>query len=137
MLRTKTVITKKNAKDVYQYFLQAIQKRRIFEDDLEKLTEAEQGLLWLAATQDANGSTADFGTGLQRWVDTYIPLDKWRRCLATLRQTRSNQKHGIKSIKLNKEAYTILKNYADSHNISLQQALEDAIKQLPQQNKFP
>ncbi len=59
---------------------------------------------------------------------TYIPPDKWQRCLATLRQIRSNQKHGVKFVKLSKETYAMLKKHADKRKISLQKALDDAIK---------
>lgn len=128
MSRVRTGVTEKNAEEVYQYFLQAIQERRIFEDDLEKLTKAAQAIVKLTPIRGVNSDVATFKTVLQLWVDTYIPPDKWQRCLDTLRQIQSNQKHGVKSVKLSKKTYAMLKKHAEKHKISLQKALDDAIK---------
>lgn len=128
MSRVRAGVTEENAAEVHQYFLQAIQERRIFEDDFDKLTKAAQAIVKLTPIRDANSDVAVFKTVLQLWVDTYVPPDKWQRCLATLRQIRSNQKHGVKSVKLSKETYAMLRKHADKHKISLQKALDDAIK---------
>ncbi len=68
MSRVRAGVTEKNAEEVYQYFLQAIQERRIFEDDLEKLTKAAQAIVKLAPTRDVNSDVAAFKVVLQLWV---------------------------------------------------------------------
>lgn len=129
MHRARTTITKKNAKEIYQYFEKAIQEKRIFGDDLKKLTEAKQAFFELTSTHDADIDFSDI-QGLQLWVNTYIPFDKWKRCLATLRQIRSNKRHSVRSLKLNCETYVLLKNYANHCQVNMQTAIHNAIKPL-------
>lgn len=129
MHRARTTITQKNAKEIYQYFEKAIQEKRIFADDLKKLTEAKQAFFKITSTHDESLEFPDL-QGLQLWIKTYIPFDKWKRCLATLRQIRSNKRHSVRSLKLNYETYVLLKNYANSCQVTMQTAIYNAIKPL-------
>lgn len=129
MSRARIAITQENAKHIYQYFGKAIQEKRIFADDLGKLAEAKRAFYELASTYDENVESSDLQR-LQSWVNTYVPFDKWKRCLATLRQIRSNKRHAVRSLKLNCETYELLKNYASYCQINMQTALYNTIKPL-------
>lgn len=129
MSRTRTSITQENAKKIYQYFAKALQEKRIFADDLKKLAEAKQAFYELASTYDETIESSDLQS-LQSWVNTYVPFDKWKRCLATLRQIRANKRHDVRSLKLNCETYDLLKDYAHYCQINMQTAIYNTIKPL-------
>lgn len=129
MSRTRTAITQENAKKIYQYFAKALQEKRVFTDDLKKLAEAKKAFYELASTYDESIEFSDLQS-LQSWVNTYVSSDKWKRCLATLRQIRSNKRHAVRSLKLNCETYDLLKNYANHCQINMQTAIYNAIKPL-------
>lgn len=135
MSRVRVEISNSNAMDVYQYFANALHEKRIFKEKPEILAEAQQAFLQITSTHEINNNRQleIFKSSLQEWVDTYVPQNKWQRCLATLRQIRSNHRHEVKSVKLAKETYTLVKTYAELLQISLPQAIHKAIESLLQE----
>lgn len=130
MSRAKVLINDGNVREIYQYFAKALHEKRIFKHDTQTLTKARQAFLTVASAYDKKAESLEFKEILQEWIDTYVPQSKWQRCLATLRQLRSNQRHEVKSVKLNKETYMILKSYAEYLDLSLPQAIHQAIAPL-------
>lgn len=127
MSRPKVLVNKDNAEQIYQYFSKAIFEKRIFNDDSVKSIEGKNDFLKIG-----RGSylTEEFPKLLQSWVDEHVPGEKWTRCLATLRQIRSSRKHNVKSVKLDMETYTLLKNYSNHLQISITETISEAIKPL-------
>lgn len=119
-------IRKENAREIYNYFAKSLFEKRLFEHQPEERQKAQEALSHLESPYDAN----DINTlcvELKSWVDAYVSSDKWKRCLATLRQIKSCQKHDVKSIKLNSEIYNRLKEYAEQNNLSIQKAICDVV----------
>ncbi len=133
MLRTRMVIDQNKAKEIYQYFSKALFEKRIFKNNPKELEKAQQAFLKIPSLDDEHTNAATFKRFLQEWVSMYVPQHTWQRCLATLRQIRSNQKHEVKSIKINKETYILLKSYADRMHLNVQQAIHSAIEPLLKQ----
>ncbi len=132
MSRIRVMINNANAKEIYQYFAKALHEKRIFEDDPKKLTEAQQSFLQITPTHDADINSPVLKASLQEWIDAYVSQSKWQRCLATLRQIRSNHRNEVKSVKLSKETYALLKSYADCLQLSIPQAIHVAVEPLLQ-----
>ena len=127
MARPKVFVHKENAKEIYHYFSKSLYEGRLFKNESPKKDKAQKAFSQLSSSHDIN-KIEDFCKELQSWVDTYVSLDKWKRCLATLRQIRSTQRHDVKSIKLNKDIYKLLNQYADKQNLSIQKAVYEALK---------
>jgi hypothetical protein len=127
MSRPKVLVNKDNAEKIYQYFSKSIFEKRLFKDESTQSIEGKKDFLELG--KDFN-LTEKSQKMLQDWIDEHVPVEKWARCLATMRQIRSTRKHNVKSIKLDMETYTILKNYSDHLQISIQETIMKAIKPL-------
>ena len=82
----------------------------------------------ILSTHDVDIISVAFKASLQEWIYAYVSQSKWQRCLATLRQIRSNHRHEVKSIKLSKETYALLKNYADCLQLSIRHSSHNPIK---------
>lgn len=127
MSRPKVLVNKDNAEKIYQYFSKSIFEKRLFKDESTQSIEGKKEFLELG--KDFN-LAEESQKMLQDWIDEYVPIEKWARCLATMRQIRSTRKHNVRSIKLDMETYTILKNYSDHLQISIQETIMKAIKPL-------
>lgn len=127
MSRPKVLVNKDNAEKIYQYFSKAIFEKRLFNDDSAKSIVGKDYFLKLGKDFDLTEESQKL---LQSWVDEYVPIEKWTRCLATLRQIRSSRKHNVKSVKLDMETYALLKNYSDHLKISIPKTISKAIKPL-------
>lgn len=124
----KTVrVRPQNAKQIYAYFAKALQEKRIFEKNEEEWNCAHDAFTRIKSTHDDSIDPIYYLKSLQNWIDCYVPLKKWQRCLATLRQIKSNKQNCVQSIKLNKETYTLLKNYADLNALTIQEAIHHAL----------
>lgn len=137
MPRPPVKVNAQNAQDIYQYFSKALYEKRIFEDDEKTSDKAGQAFLKVTSLPDEHKDFDAFKKSLQRWVDVYVPTKKWQRCLGTLRQIQSNQRHDVKSIKLNHGTYTLLKTYADLHNLSLSDAILNLVISAQEEKKTP
>ena len=127
MPRPKILINKDNAEKIYHYFSKSIFENRFLNDASSKSIEGKNEFLKL---DQEDKKSKDYQKTLQYWIDTYVSLEKWTRCLATLRQNRSTRKHKMKSIKLDAETYEMLKNYSDYLHLSIQETIFQAIKPL-------
>jgi DNA-binding Lrp family transcriptional regulator len=127
MSRPKVLVNKDNAEKIYQYFSKSIFEERLFNDDSVKSIEGKNDFLKLGKDFDLTKESQKL---LQSWIDKHVPIEKWTRCLATLRQIRSSRKHNVKSVKLDMETYVLLKNYSGHLQISIPETISKAIKPL-------
>ena len=127
MSRPKVLVNKDNAEKIYQYFSKSISEKRLFKDESAKSIEGKKEFLELGKNFNLAKKSQKM---LQDWIDKYVPIEKWRRCLATMRQIRSTRKYNMKSIKLDIETYTILKNYSDHLQTSIQETIMKAMMPL-------
>jgi hypothetical protein len=127
MSRPKILVNKDNAEKIYQYFSKAIFEERLFKDASIKSIEGKNDFLKFGKNFDLTEESQKL---LQSWIDKHVPVEKWTRCLATLRQIRSSRKHNVKSVKLDRETYALLKNCSDQLQISISETISKAIKPL-------
>ena len=120
-------VNKQNAKDIYRYFKKALNEKRLFKEESDVSLKAQEKFLDITSTHDDMDTALNFIQFLQKWITEFVSEDKWQRCLATLRQTRSNQLNSVKSIKLNKTTYDVLKQYSDSLGLSLPDSILHAL----------
>lgn len=129
MPRPKVYVTSENALAIYQYFANALHNKRLFPSASKAHHNAAQAFAQLPNLTDRPSITEAEVAALQNWVDSHVPLEKWKRCLATLRQIRSTQKLELKSLKLNEATYARLKTYADKQGLSIQDTVGQILQQ--------
>ena len=132
MARPRVEINEGNVTVIYQYFEKALHEKRIFKDNAQKSIKAKQAFLEVTSTHEKKAKTLAFRKILQMWVDEYVPQKKWERCLATLRQVRANHRYAVKSVKIPKDTYALLKDCADQLQLNLSQTIHSALIALGQ-----
>ena len=60
-------------------------------------------------------------------MEIYVPEDMRKKCLSALRWNRAQQNHRSKTIRLNHNVYVLLRQYARTKHITIQQAIYEAI----------
>ena len=123
MTRPKIKLNDQKAPSIYQYFSKALYEKRIFKDDKISLNVAQESFEKIPLEPDDQ-----FKIALKNWLDRFVSKKNWQRCLATLRQIQANKKNEIKSIKISKETYDLVKNYADTLGLSIDKALKKAME---------
>lgn len=128
MPRPKVYVTLENALAIYQYFANALHNKRLFPPASKAHHHAAQAFAQLPNLTDSSSISKVEVAELQNWVDSHVPLEKWKRCLATLRQIRSTQKLELRSLKINEATYARLKSYADEQGLSIQDTVGQVLQ---------
>ena len=122
MTRPKIKLNDQKAPSIYQYFSKALYEKRILKEDKISLNVAQESFEKIPLEPDDQ-----FKIALKNWLDRFVSKKNWQRCLATLRQIQANKRNEIKSIKISKETYDLVKNYADTLGLSIDKALKKAM----------
>jgi len=128
MTRPRRGVTLQNLHQVDRYFYQALKDNRLFKETSVEATrkvfrakEAFQklpGVNWKNETVKKNTMRIR-QVALQAWIDTYVPKEKWQRCLLTLRQHKSRKKLQLKRLDLQLDVYLTVKALAKKLELSL------------------
>lgn len=137
MARPKKGVTPANINKVDNYFLRAFKYDRLHRDSWfashDALYEAKESYKKLPAisskSSEAKKTTlANRCVALQQWIDTYIPNEKWQRCLLTLRQEKSRKKLKLRQLNLGADIYSKVKVLAEKKGITMGEAIQKLAK---------
>lgn len=124
-----TLFKRYDAKEIYAYFLKAFHEKRFVDDEFKNLSQAKE--TFFAILSPHNDLEEEFRVSFLEWIGLYVPKKRLDRCLATLRQIRANRKNEVQSVKLEKNTYIALKSYADFHNLSIGNAVDHLLENIP------
>lgn len=127
MPRPRKGVTLENLYPVDSYFYRALKDNRLFEENdvgWELNNKAGTAFKKLPTIDRSNHKTKQATTeqrrvALQKWVDKYIPPDKWQRCLMTLRQNKSRKKLKLRNIHVTQEVYFGVQTLAERTGLTM------------------
>lgn len=128
MARPRRGVTLQNLHQVDRYFYQALQDNRLFKENSVETTRKvfrAKGAFRKLPSINWKNETVKKNTmrirqiALQDWIDTYVPKEKWQRCLLTLRQHKSRKKLQLKRLDLQLDVYLTVKALAKKLGLSL------------------
>lgn len=128
MARPRRGVTLQNLHQVDRYFYQALKDNRLFKEasveTTRKVFRAKEAFQKLPGVNWKNETVKKTTmrlrqAALQAWIDTYVPKEKWQRCLLTLRQHKSKKKLKLKRLDLQLEVYLTVKALAKKLELSL------------------
>lgn len=130
MPRPKTQITAHNLMHIYYYLEKSLNELRLFPDNEPELRAKAHVAFDKLPKPKWRDKTSEntLQTALQSWVDKYLSSNIWTRCLANIRQRKFVKKQELVSLKLRWETYYILKSYADNLGLTLEQAIDKAVR---------
>ncbi len=125
----KTTVNTKNFKEIHRYLSRALDEERLFSKDSQHREEALKSFTHLKLPPDTGTilERKDFFKELQSWMDSYVPEDMRKKCLSALRWNRAKQNHRSKTIRLNHNVYVLLRQYARTRHLTIQQAIFEAV----------
>ena len=119
----KEGVTEARVWEIYHYFRRALKAGRLLgEPEHYHLVEEAEKLLVTAMTKDS-GENCQL---VQAWVDKYVTLKQWQRCIRTLHQRKSRKKLALVTLNLPVDIYFKLKVLSKEFKLGL----KDTINQL-------
>ncbi len=130
MSKPRSQITASNLMRIYYYLEKSLNELRLFPNNKPDL-RAEAHVAFDKLPKPKWGdktSESTLQTALQTWVDKYLSPELWARCLSNMRQRKFVKKREIVNLKIRWDTYYMIKSYADKLNLTLEQAIEKAVK---------
>ncbi len=132
MGRPKIGVTLNNLYAVKLYFKNALHDGRLWDTspavDYETIIATERSFKVLLSTTTKGKPDTELCTALQNWIDTYVPKEKWERCLKTLRQHTRRKKYQMRRLDLPEDIYFSVKYLAERLQLSLAATIHKIVK---------
>jgi hypothetical protein len=128
MPRPRIGVTLTNMNKVELYFARAFKHDRLrgrgWFNNHDIFFEAKENFQKLPSIDSKTPQTKKHSTqhrcdALQKWIDAYIPSEKWQRCLLTLRQDKSRRKLKLRQLNLQSDVYLIVKALAKKKEMTM------------------